>query len=75
MLSIKLVPFPESTQPLVGSVVGFQKGHVFCLQANAMQSINVPLSHAMHQYIQNHMFKYEQHRLMSIRLQSTVFES
>ncbi|XP_077302256.1 intraflagellar transport protein 122 homolog [Arctopsyche grandis] len=58
MLSIKLVPFPESSQPVIGSVVGFQKGHVFCLQANAMQSINVPLSHAMHQYIQNHMFKY-----------------
>ncbi|XP_077302268.1 intraflagellar transport protein 122 homolog [Arctopsyche grandis] len=56
MLSIKLVPFPESSQPVIGSVVGFQKGHVFCLQANAMQSINVPLSHAMHQYIQNHMF-------------------
>ncbi|CAH0716484.1 unnamed protein product, partial [Brenthis ino] len=48
LLSIKAGQFPPATQPLVGSVVGFQGGRVFCLQANAMQTINVPLSHAVH---------------------------
>ncbi|CAH2035326.1 unnamed protein product, partial [Iphiclides podalirius] len=55
-LSIKAGSFPAATQPLVGSVVGFQGGRVFCLQANAMQTINVPLSHAVHQYVQKKMF-------------------
>ncbi|XP_077302310.1 intraflagellar transport protein 122 homolog [Arctopsyche grandis] len=74
MLSIKLVPFPESSQPVIGSVVGFQKGHVFCLQANAMQSINVPLSHAMHQYIQNHMFN-EAYNIACLGVPNSDWES
>ncbi|CAD0194104.1 unnamed protein product [Chrysodeixis includens] len=56
VLSIKACNYPPATQPLAGSVVGFQGGRVFCLQANSMQTINVPLSHAVHQYIQNKMF-------------------
>ncbi|XP_060809658.1 intraflagellar transport protein 122 homolog isoform X1 [Amyelois transitella] len=56
LLSIKAGLFPAATQPLVGSVVGFQGGRVFCLQANSMQTINVPLSHAVHQNIQQKMF-------------------
>ncbi|CAH4038818.1 unnamed protein product [Pieris brassicae] len=56
LLSIKAGNFPAATQPLNGSVVGFQGGRVFCLQSNAMQSINVPLSHAVHQYVQQKMF-------------------
>ncbi|CAB3225164.1 unnamed protein product [Arctia plantaginis] len=56
LLSIKAGPFPPATQPLVGSVVGFQGGRVFCLQSNMMQTINVPLSHAVHQYIQQKLF-------------------
>ncbi|XP_013179593.1 PREDICTED: intraflagellar transport protein 122 homolog [Papilio xuthus] len=56
LLSIKAGKFPAATQPLAGSVVGFQGGRVFCLQASAMQSINVPLSHAVHQYVQKKMF-------------------
>ncbi|XP_072931134.1 intraflagellar transport protein 122 homolog [Epargyreus clarus] len=56
LLSIKAGNFPAATQPMIGSVVGFQGGRVFCLQANAMQTINVPLSHAVHQYIQQKMF-------------------
>ncbi|XP_041987643.1 intraflagellar transport protein 122 homolog [Aricia agestis] len=56
LLSIKAGHFPPATQPLAGSVVGFQGGRVFCLQSNAMQTINVPLSHAVHQYIQHKMF-------------------
>ncbi|KAL0902620.1 hypothetical protein ABMA27_000448 [Loxostege sticticalis] len=56
LLSIKAGHFPPATQPLAGSVVGFQGGRVFCLQANAMQTINVPLSHAVHQYTQQKMF-------------------
>ncbi|CAK1554158.1 unnamed protein product [Leptosia nina] len=56
LLSIKAGNFPPATQPLNGSVVGFQGGRVFCLQLNAMQSINVPLSHAVHQYVQQKMF-------------------
>ncbi|CAG4962305.1 unnamed protein product [Parnassius apollo] len=56
LLSIKAGSFPAATQPLAGSVVGFQGGRVFCLQANAMQTINVPLSHAVHQYVQKKMF-------------------
>ncbi|KAG7313597.1 hypothetical protein JYU34_000752 [Plutella xylostella] len=55
-LSVKADRFPAAAQPLPGSVVGFQGGRVFCLQANAMQTINVPLSHAMHQYLQHNMF-------------------
>ncbi|XP_063892911.1 intraflagellar transport protein 122 homolog [Helicoverpa armigera] len=56
LLSIKACHFPPATQPLAGSVVGFQGGRVFCLQANSMQTINVPLSHAVHQYIHHKMF-------------------
>nr|XP_032527265.1 intraflagellar transport protein 122 homolog isoform X2 [Danaus plexippus plexippus] len=56
LLSIKAGQFPPATQPLAGSVVGFQGGRVFCLQANLMQTINVPLSHAVHQYVQQKMF-------------------
>ncbi|XP_045509536.1 intraflagellar transport protein 122 homolog [Colias croceus] len=56
LLSIKASNFPAATQPLNGSVVGFQGGRVFCLQSNSMQSINVPLSHAVHQYVQQKMF-------------------
>ncbi|XP_037299946.1 intraflagellar transport protein 122 homolog isoform X2 [Manduca sexta] len=56
VLSIKAGSFPPATQPLIGSVVGFQGGRVFCLQANSMQTINVPLSHAVHQYVQQKMF-------------------
>ncbi|CAG9781829.1 unnamed protein product [Diatraea saccharalis] len=56
LLSIKAGQFPPATQPLTGSVVGFQGGRVFCLQANSMQTINVPLSHAVHQYIQHKLF-------------------
>ncbi|KAJ0183743.1 hypothetical protein K1T71_000166 [Dendrolimus kikuchii] len=56
LLSIKAGLFTAATQPLAGSVVGFQGGRVFCLQANSMQTINVPLSHAVHQYVQHKMF-------------------
>ncbi|XP_063837824.1 intraflagellar transport protein 122 homolog [Ostrinia nubilalis] len=56
LLSIKAGNFPPATQPLIGSVVGFQGGRVFCLQANSMQTINVPLSHAVHQYTQQKLF-------------------
>ncbi|XP_075990951.1 intraflagellar transport protein Oseg1 [Anticarsia gemmatalis] len=56
LLSIKVGHFPPATQPLAGSVVGFQGGRVFCLQANSMQTINVPLSHAVHQFIQQKQF-------------------
>ncbi|XP_053624382.1 intraflagellar transport protein 122 homolog [Plodia interpunctella] len=56
LLSIKAGLFPPATQPLQGSVVGFQGGRVFCLQANSMQTINVPLSHAVHQNIQQKLF-------------------
>ncbi|XP_068632692.1 intraflagellar transport protein 122 homolog [Battus philenor] len=56
LLSIKASNFPAATQPLAGSVVGFQGGRVFCLQSSAMQTINVPLSHAVHQYVQKKMF-------------------
>ncbi|XP_052752603.1 intraflagellar transport protein 122 homolog [Galleria mellonella] len=56
LLSIKAGHFPPATQPLVGSVVGFQGGRVFCLQANSMQTINVPLSHAVHQNVQQKLF-------------------
>ncbi|KAI8430718.1 hypothetical protein MSG28_000902 [Choristoneura fumiferana] len=55
-LAIKAAHFPPATQPLLGSVVGFQGGRVFCLQSNTMQTINVPLSHAVHQYVQQKMF-------------------
>ncbi|KOB69743.1 Uncharacterized protein OBRU01_16397 [Operophtera brumata] len=43
LLSIKAGNFPPATQPLSGSVVGFQ-------------TVNVPLSHAVHQYIQQKLF-------------------
>ncbi|XP_049885903.1 intraflagellar transport protein 122 homolog [Pectinophora gossypiella] len=56
LLAIKAGHFPPATQPLIGSVVGFQGGRVFCLQANSMQTINVPLSHAVHQYVQHKLF-------------------
>ncbi|XP_046977398.1 intraflagellar transport protein 122 homolog [Vanessa cardui] len=56
LLSIKAAHFAAATQPLTGSVVGFQGGRVFCLQANSMQTVNVPLSHAVHQYIQQKLF-------------------
>ncbi|KAI5641398.1 hypothetical protein NE865_06436 [Phthorimaea operculella] len=56
LLAVKAGLFPAAAQPLAGSVVGFQGGRVFCLQANAMQTINVPLSHAVHQYTQQKMF-------------------
>ncbi|CAH2103760.1 unnamed protein product [Euphydryas editha] len=56
LLSIKAAHFPAATQPLTGSVVGFQGGRVFCLQANSMQTVNVPLSHAVHQYVQQKLF-------------------
>ncbi|KAL4717436.1 hypothetical protein ACJJTC_000585, partial [Scirpophaga incertulas] len=56
MLSIKAAHFPAATQPLTGSIVGFQGGRVFCLQVNSMQTINVPLSHALHQYLQHKKF-------------------
>ncbi|XP_045784631.1 intraflagellar transport protein 122 homolog [Maniola jurtina] len=56
VLSIKAGHFPSATQPLTGSVVGFQGGRVFCLQSSSMQTINVPLSHAVHQYVQQKMF-------------------
>ncbi|CAH0401916.1 unnamed protein product [Chilo suppressalis] len=41
---------------LVSILCNFQGGRVFCLQANSMQTINVPLSHAVHQYIQHKLF-------------------
>ncbi|KAJ2954458.1 hypothetical protein O0L34_g2734 [Tuta absoluta] len=56
LLAVKASLFPAAAQPLAGSVVGFQGGRVFSLQANAMQTINVPLSHAVHQYTQQKMF-------------------
>ncbi|XP_061706179.1 intraflagellar transport protein 122 homolog [Cydia pomonella] len=56
LLAVKAAHFPPATQPLLGSVVGFQGGRVFCLQSNSMQTINVPLSHAVHQYVQQKMF-------------------
>ncbi|XP_052746621.1 intraflagellar transport protein 122 homolog [Bicyclus anynana] len=56
VLSIKAGHFPSATQPLTGSVVGFQGGRVFCLQSSSMQTIHVPLSHAVHQYVQQKMF-------------------
>ncbi|XP_050683954.1 intraflagellar transport protein 122 homolog [Leptidea sinapis] len=56
LLSIKVAHFPAATQPLAGSVVGFQGGRVFCLQSSLMQTIKVPLSHAVHQYVQQKMF-------------------
>ncbi|XP_039763440.1 intraflagellar transport protein 122 homolog isoform X2 [Pararge aegeria] len=56
VLSIKAGHFPPATQPLTGSVVGFQGGRVFCLQSNSMQTINVPMSHAVHQYVEQKMF-------------------
>lgn len=57
IVCIKVGQFPASSHPLLGAVVGFQSNNVFCLQSNAMKTISVPLSHALHQYLKNQMFK------------------
>lgn len=40
--------FPSHQQKLSGFVVGFKGSKIFCLQANAMSTIDVPQSVSMH---------------------------
>jgi intraflagellar transport protein 122 len=50
-LSIKTGDFPVTVQKLQGFVVGFQASKVFCLHLLAMQTIDVPQSSSMHNYL------------------------
>nr|AFN42838.1 intraflagellar transport protein 122-like protein [Marsilea vestita] len=52
-LSIKVAGFPVHHQNFQGYVVGFQGSRLFCLHEYAMQTIDVPLSWSMKQYVQN----------------------
>eukprot|EP00033_Pygsuia_biforma_P001760 GCRY01001970.1.p1 GENE.GCRY01001970.1~~GCRY01001970.1.p1 ORF type:complete len:1226 (+),score=346.97 GCRY01001970.1:229-3906(+) len=55
-LSIKAGNFPTSTQKLQGFVVGFKGSKIFCLHIYAMQTIDVPQSSSLHQYLENKDF-------------------
>ncbi|XP_024523366.1 intraflagellar transport protein 122 homolog isoform X2 [Selaginella moellendorffii] len=51
MLSIKTADFPVHRQKLQGNVVGFQGSRMFSLQNFTMQTVEVPQSTSMRQYL------------------------
>ncbi|CAM6125866.1 unnamed protein product [Calypogeia fissa] len=56
-LSIKTGDFPVHRQKLQGYVVGFQGSKIFCLHHLAMQTIEVPQSISMRNYVETKQFK------------------
>ncbi|KAJ7520920.1 hypothetical protein O6H91_19G029500 [Diphasiastrum complanatum] len=50
-LNIKTADFPVHSQKLQGYVVGFQSSKIFCLHHSSMQTVEVPQSASLHQYI------------------------
>lgn len=55
-LSIKVMDFPAHTQKLNGFVVGLMGSKVFCLNGSNMNTLELPLSAPMYQYIDKKMF-------------------
>lgn len=55
-LAIKVRDFPPHRQKLNGFVVGLSGSKVFCLNGSVMNTLEVPLSSPMYQYIDKKMF-------------------
>lgn len=55
-LSIKVMDFPAHIQKLTGFVVGLAGSKVFCLNDTNMNTLELPLSTPMYQYIDKKMY-------------------
>ncbi|CAH1119744.1 unnamed protein product [Phaedon cochleariae] len=55
-LSIKVMDFPAHVQKLNGFVVGLTGSKVFCLNGSTMNTLDLPLSTPMYQYIDKKMY-------------------
>ncbi|CAG9855625.1 unnamed protein product [Phyllotreta striolata] len=55
-LSIKVMDFPAHTQTMGGFVVGLAGSKVFCLNGFSMNTMELPLSTPMYQYIDKRMY-------------------
>lgn len=56
MLGIKAKDFPPHRQKVVGFVVGLSGSKVFCLNGSTMNTLELPMSAPMYQYIEHKMF-------------------
>jgi len=52
ILSIKTGSFPVHQQPMQGITVGFKGSKIFCLKALAMETVDVPQSTSLYNYLQ-----------------------
>ncbi|CAG9763966.1 unnamed protein product [Ceutorhynchus assimilis] len=56
-LSLKILDFPSHIQKLSGFVVGLTGSKVFCLNGSNMNTIELPLSTPMYQFLEKNQFK------------------
>lgn len=56
-IAIKVLDFPARRQKMIGFVVGLSGSKVFYLNGSAMNTLELPLSAPMYQYIERNMFK------------------
>ncbi|CAG0893454.1 unnamed protein product [Cyprideis torosa] len=56
VLTIKAADFPGHQQALSGFVVGFTGSRIFCLHLYTMESVEIPLSSPMYQFIERKKF-------------------
>ncbi|XP_057655488.1 intraflagellar transport protein 122 homolog isoform X2 [Diorhabda carinulata] len=56
-LSLKVVDFPVHTQTMSGFVVGLTGSKVFCLNGFSMNTLELPLSTPMYEYIDKRMYE------------------
>ncbi|XP_023027775.2 intraflagellar transport protein Oseg1 isoform X1 [Leptinotarsa decemlineata] len=72
-LSIKVKDFPSHVQKLSGFVVGLTGSKVFCLNGSNMNTLEVPLSSPMYQYIDKKMY-HEAYRVACLGITESDWE-